>query len=206
LPEKLPEHLLATPRLILASASPRRRELLENLGVNFDVLVSDFDEGTLAHIVDPVEYVARAAESKAEAVAAQCRDGIVLGGDTDVVAPDGKILGKPTDLDDARRMLWSLSGKTHHVYSAITALLVVSGVIRQRGARLVTVGVRFRPLSERAIDLYLAASEYGDKAGGYGIQGRAMAFVDQLDGDLSAVIGLPLTALTDLLGEFGVSL
>jgi len=206
LPEKAPEHLLATPRLILASASPRRRELLENLGVNFEVLVSDFDEGTLAHIVDPAEYVVRAAESKAEAVAARCRDGIVLGVDTDVVAPDGNILGKPTGLDDARRMLRSLSGKTHHVYSAVTALLVVSGVIRQRGTRLVTVAVSFRPLSDQAIEHYMTASEYGDKAGGYGIQGRAMAFVDRLDGDLSAVIGLPLTALTDLLGEFGVSL
>jgi septum formation protein len=156
--------------------------------------------------MDPIVYVTRAAECKAAEVASRTADAIVLGVDTDVVAPDGTILGKPIDAIDARRMLRLLSGQTHHVYSSLCALRVESGIIRQRGARLVAVAVTFRVLDDSMIDAYLRTGEYSDKAGAYGIQGRAMAFVERLDGDLSAVIGLPLVALTDLLGEFGVPL
>ncbi len=191
---------------MLASASPRRRELLGLLGVRFTVVTSRFDEATLSHLRDPIEYVRRAAESKADEVAAR-RAGLILGVDTDVVAPDGAILGKPKDADDARRLLRLLSGQTHSVYSGV-ALLASDGVgtVTRREVRVMETRVTFGDLPDAAIDAYIATGEPFDKAGAYGIQGGAMAFVTRVDGDLSNVVGLPLWAVGEMLEAAGYPL
>lgn len=196
-----------TPRLLLASASPRRRELLALLGVRFTVVVSRFAEETLSHLTDPVEYVRRAAESKALEVARRRPGCLVLGVDTDVVAPDGSILGKPRDAADAHRLLRSLSGQTHSVYSGVALLQSDNdGTIVRQMVRVEETRVTFGDLSDTAIAAYVATGEPMDKAGGYGIQGGAMAFVTRLEGDLSNVIGLPLWAVGEMLEAFGVPL
>ncbi len=198
----------ARPRLLLASASPRRRELLARLGVRFTVVASRFDEASLASIADPEEYVRRAAAGKAHEVARR-RSGIVLSVDTDVVAPDGAILGKPSNADDARRLLRKLSGQTHTVYSGVV-LLEVGGnggerILRSE-TRVIATHVTFADLPDAAIDAYVATGEPLDKAGAYAIQGGAMPFVTRVDGDLSSVIGLPLWTVGEMLTNFGVPL
>ncbi|GAB4451968.1 MAG: Maf family protein [Armatimonadaceae bacterium] len=204
-----PELLPATdepPRLYLASASPRRRELLGLLGVRFTVVVSRFNEASLSHLTDPAEYVVRAAEGKAADVASR-RPGVVLGVDTDVVAPDGSILGKPADPDDARRMLRLLSGKTHQVFTGVAVLQsqTASTVVR-RHTEVVRTAVTFADLPDAAIDAYVATKDPLDKAGAYGLQGRAMAFITRIEGDHTSVIGLPLWRVAETLTNFGVLL
>ncbi len=195
------------PRLLLASASPRRRELLALLHVRYSVVVSQFPEETLAHLTDPVEYVRRAAECKAEEVARRHPGCFVLGVDTDVVAPDGTILGKPGDAADAHRLLRSLSGNTHSVYSGVALLQTdTEGAIVRREVRVEETRVTFANLPDAAIAAYVATGEPMDKAGAYGIQGGAMAFVTRLEGDLSNVIGLPLWTVGEMLTSFGVLL
>ncbi|MDX1932876.1 MAG: Maf family protein [Capsulimonadales bacterium] len=195
----------AGSRIILASASPRRRELLEHLGVRFVVVVSRFREESLAHLTDPEEYVLAAASGKAEEVARR-RDGIVLGVDTDVVAPEGDILGKPTDPEDAVRLLTRLSGRTHRVYSAVVLIRSQMGTILDRTSSLVQTEVTFVPLNEQAIRRYVATGEPLDKAGAYGIQSGGLPFVSHINGDLSNVIGLPLPTVAIMLEKFGVPL
>ncbi len=198
-------------RLLLASASPRRRRLLQLLGVRFTVVTSRFDEATLAHLIDtasgtdPAEYVRRAAAEKAAEVARR-RAGIILGADTDVVAPDGTILGKPRDDDDAARMLRLLSGKTHQVYTGVALLESDGAQVTRRDARVVGTEITFGDLSDAAIQAYVATGEPRDKAGAYAIQGGALPFVTRIDGDLSNVIGLPLWTVTEMLADFGVPL
>ena len=193
-------------RLLLASASPRRRELLAYLGVRCTVVVSRFDEGTLAHITDPAEYVQKAALSKAEEVARR-RAGVILGADTDVVDANGQILGKPENTNAAFEMLKSLSGKTHEVFGGVAVLRSnAAGEILYRAVQVVQTRVTFATLSDAAISAYAASGAPMDKAGGYGIQGAAMAFVSHLDGDLSNVIGLPLTTTAAMLQDAGVAL
>jgi septum formation protein len=195
------------PPLLLASASPRRRELLAWLGVRYTVVTSRFNEHSLAHLYDtPLEYVRQAADGKACEVAAR-RAGLILGVDTDVVAPDGAILGKPEDPEDAKRLLRRLSGKTHTVYSGVS--LVESdgaGRILRRDLRMVETRVTFADLPDAAIDAYVATGDPLDKAGAYGIQSGGMAFVTRIDGDLSNVIGLPLWTVGEMLSGFGVKL
>lgn len=151
-------------RLLLASASPRRRRLLHLLGVRFTVVTSRFDEATLAHLIDPqsgadpAEYVRRAAAEKAAEVARR-RAGVILGADTDVVAPDGTILGKPKDDGDAARMLRLLSGKTHQVYSGVALLESDGGTVTRRDVRVVGTEITFGDLSEDAIRAYVATGE-----------------------------------------------
>ncbi len=192
-------------RLLLASASPRRRELLRLIGARFTVAASRFDESTLQHLTDPEEYVRCAAEGKAAEVAAR-RAGIIMGVDTDVVAPDGSILGKPEDEEDAARMLRRLSGRTHTVYSGVVLLQSDGKTVTRRAARLIGTQVTFGDLSEAAIRAYVATGEPRDKAGAYAIQGGALAFVTRIEGDLSNVIGLPLWTVAQMLAEFGVPL
>lgn len=195
------------PPLLLASASPRRRELLALLGVRYIVVVSRFDEGTLAHLTDPVEYVRRAAESKAEEVARRRPGALTLGIDTDVVAPGGTILGKPQDAADACRLLRLLSGHTHTVYSGV-ALLQASagGEIVRRDIRVVGTQVTFGDLTDEAIAAYVATGDPLDKAGAYGIQGGALPFVTRVEGDLSNVIGIPLWTVGEMLTAAGLPL
>lgn len=204
----LPTEANSPRRLLLASASPRRRELLARLGVRFTVVTSRFDENSLVHVLDPEDYVRQAASGKAHEVARR-RAGIILGVDTDVVDPDGAILGKPADAKEARDLLRRLSGKTHVVYSGVTLLETGDGgdarILRSE-TRVVATRVTFADLPDAAIDAYVATGEPFDKAGGYAIQGGAMPFVTRMDGDLSNVIGLPLWTVAEMLTAFGVPL
>ena len=189
------------PRFIyLASRSPRRRELLEQIGVRFRLLEVDVDEsrqdGESAR-----DYVHRLAEQKAAAgwrsLSAADR-APVLGADT-VVVIDGEILGKPADPVDANRMLIRLSGRTHQVLSAVC---VNDGTPRTRLSRS---RVTFRPIDDAERAAYCASAEPLDKAGAYGIQGRAAVFVSALEGSYSGVMGLPLYETAALLSELGIA-
>lgn len=182
--------------LILASQSPRRAELLTQIGLSFSVCPADIDEspkpGEQAN-----HYVLRMAEEKASALAGngQCA---VLGADTAVII-DGKILGKPVDRNEAATMLRRLQGRCHQVYTAIA--LLYGGRCR---SELVVTEVQFAPLEAAQIADYLASGEADDKAGGYGIQGRAGAFVSSLSGSYSAVVGLPLCETVAMLRAQGL--
>lgn len=189
----------AAADLILASASPRRRELLDQIGVRYRVQVADVDE-TLQPGEAPAAYVTRLALAKARAVAAlPAAAGLpVLGADTTVVV-DGDVLAKPVDAADAVRMLTRLAGREHQV---LTAVALVAGT--RADTRLSVTTVRFRPLAAATIDRYVATGEPMDKAGGYGIQGLGGALVASLTGSYTGVVGLPIAETVDLLDAFAV--
>ncbi len=181
--------------LVLASASPRRRELLAQVGVKCAVQPADIDETPLPG-EPPEAYVLRLARAKAIAVADARGDAAtVLGADTTVVV-DGEPLGKPRDPDEAGAMLRRLSGRTHEVISAVVA--VRGGRI---ASRMVTTRVTMRVLEDREIVAYCATGEPYDKAGGYAVQGLAAAFISHLDGSYTGVVGLPLFETLELLTE-----
>jgi septum formation protein len=188
-------------KLFLASASPRRRELLAQIAVPCVTQIAAIDENPLPD--EPaVAYVERLAREKARAGLAALRDAhdaVVLGADTAVVL-DGRILGKPADFAESRAMLQALSGRSHQV---LTAVALAGG--GREAARVVASEVSFRALSEREIEAYWASGEPCDKAGSYGIQGLAAVFVSRLEGSYSAVVGLPLCETAELLGEFGIA-
>lgn len=186
--------------LYLASGSPRRRELLTQIGVSYLTLSAPVDENTLPD-ESPIAYVERLARAKAQAglaALADTHEAVVLGADTAVVL-DGRILGKPADRDEALATLSALSGRSHDV---LTAVALVSA--QQVVARVVTSQVTFRALSSAEIEAYWASGEPQDKAGCYGIQGLAAVFVSQLHGSYSAVVGLPLCETAALLAEFAI--
>ncbi|HEF4758766.1 TPA: septum formation inhibitor Maf [Pseudomonas putida] len=186
--------------LYLASGSPRRRELLTQIGVPFTAIGADIDETPLTH-ESPSDYVERLARGKAAAGRAAVVSGVpfcVLGADTAVVL-DGKILGKPVDEADACAMLKMLSGKEHEVLTAIALL-----DDERCESRVVRSLVRFRAIGAEEAAAYWASGEPRDKAGGYGIQGLGAVFVAGLDGSYSAVVGLPLCETAELLGHFGI--
>jgi septum formation protein len=186
------------PPVVLASASPRRLDLLRQIGIEPVVEPADVDE-TLDDGVDVAAAVAGLAAAKARAVAGNHPGErvLVLGADTLVVL-DGEPLGKPTDQAEAREMLGRLSGREHQVMTGVAITDAATG--RDVGGVETTV-VRFRALSAAEIDAYVATGEPLDKAGAYGIQGGAAAFVDQLTGDHSNVVGLPLSLVEQLLDE-----
>ena len=184
--------------IVLASQSPRRRELLERLGLPFRTLVPDIDE-RMDRPLPPAELVAVISAEKARAAQALAGpEAIVIAADT-VVALDGAVLGKPAGGADAARMLSALAGRTHHVYTGLTVL---------RGERVRTVSeetaVTFRPLTEQEIAAYVRTGEPLDKAGAYGIQGYGALLVEGIQGDYYNVMGLPVCRLGLLLGELGV--
>jgi septum formation protein len=184
-------------RLILASASPRRAELLTSAGFAFDIVPADVDESLLPR-EQPASYALRVAVAKATAISAVVEDeSVVLAADTVVVIGD-RILGKPVDDSDARSMLQLLSGAVHTVLTAV----VLRGGVEQRSAVVVT-RVHFRPLLDGEIDWYLATGEPAGKAGAYAIQGRAARFIDWIDGSWSNVVGLPIATVDQLLSELG---
>ena len=186
--------------LFLASGSPRRRELLTQIGVAFSVIGAEIDETPLPD-ESPVAYVERLARGKAQAGRARLNanaQACVLGADTAVVL-DGKILGKPLDEADALAMLMSLSGQEHEV---LTAIALLDG--ERCESRVVRSLVRFRPINAAEASAYWASGEPRDKAGGYGIQGLGAVFVSGLNGSYSAVVGLPLCETAELLGHFGI--
>ena len=182
--------------LILASASPRRRELLEQIGLWFTVQPVDTDE-TPRSGEAPDLYVLRMAREKALACQALAGNAgsLVLGADTSVVL-DNAIMGKPRDRNDAREMLMRLSGQAHEVMTGVA--LAGPTAVREK---VVTTRVAFRRLAGDEIEAYLDSGEPYDKAGGYGIQGRGSIFVTSLSGSYSAVVGLPLDATAELLAQ-----
>ena len=187
------------PQLVLASASPRRRELLGALGVSFFIDPPDIDE-TPGVGETPVDYVVRLAIAKAEVVARRHPDAVVIAADT-TVAIGSRILGKPIDADDARQMLEALSGNEHTVH---TGLAVVRDGKALSGLGKTTV--LMTTISEGDIAWYLATGEPYDKAGAYAIQGAGGVFVEAIEGSVSNVIGLPMTLLRSLVRRLGVEL
>lgn len=185
--------------LILASQSPRRRELLKQMGISdFCIVTPDIDE-RMDRSLSPDRLVETISAEKAGAVAARTGEGaLVIAADT-VVALDGAVLGKPADLADARRMLAALSGRRHQVYTGFTVLHHGKAVTRSE-----VTEVAFRPLAPEEIDAYVATGEPMDKAGAYGIQGVGALLVEGIRGDYFNVMGLPVCALGRVLAGFGV--
>lgn len=185
--------------LFLASGSPRRRELLTQIGVPFSVVSAPIDETPLAGEGAPA-YVERLARAKATAgLASIAGPAVVLGADTAVVL-DGRILGKPESREEALAMLASLSGREHQVLTAVAL-----GDGQRMHSLYVASTVRFRAISADEAQRYWASGEPVDKAGGYAIQGLGAVFVTGLCGSYSAVVGLPLSETADLLGQFGIA-
>lgn len=187
----------APVRLVLASQSPRRRELLTLVGLAHEVRPADVDETPHAD-EQPVPHAERLARAKAETLAVRERDAVVVAADT-IVVIDDLILGKPADVAEARAMLRRLAGRTHTVFTAVAVARdgrTVSGVEEVR--------VTFRALDDAEIAAYVATGEPMDKAGAYGIQGFGATIVERIEGDYFAVMGLPLVRLVGLLADVGL--
>lgn len=182
-------------KLILASGSPRRKELLTAVGWEFEAITAGIDESVKPG-EDPVIYVQRLARSKAEAVATKREHGLVLGADTTVVV-DGQILGQPVDDDDARRMLQLLNNKWHEVLTGV-AVARVGGQSRVAYER---TRVRFADMSKSEIDWYISTGEARGKAGAYGIQGAAGLFIKEIEGDYFNIVGLPIRLVYELVKD-----
>ena len=182
-------------RLILASGSPRRRELLAKMGYTFETCSPDVDEHVEGHARDIVRLLAC---RKARAAAEHYADGVIIASDT-LVSLDGKALGKPNDAADAHAMLRSLSGREHEVFTGVCVCDAATGRELSDTAR---TGVSFRDLSDAEIDAYIATGEPMDKAGAYGIQGGAGAFVSGLDGSFENVMGFPVDLVREMLAAF----
>lgn len=187
--------------IILASASPRRADLLRQIGVEFSICVSDMME--IADNNLPIrERIMKLALEKAINVAKRFSEGIILGADT-VVVCDDLILGKPKDREDAKEMLQKLSGRTHQV---MTAVALVDAATGQEWQNVQVSEVVFRAMTEQDIEAYLRTGEYIDKAGAYGIQGFGALLVEKISGCYYNIVGLPLKMTADGLKEMGVDL
>jgi septum formation protein len=188
---------VADVRIILASSSPRRRELLTNLGIEFDVLPADIDE-TERPGEDPAGYVHRLALEKAATIAARHPEALVIAADT-TVDLDGRILGKPDDAAHVRAMLRELSGRSHRVHTGVCVRIGdrVAAAVSSPEVRMVAI-------TDAMIDWYIGTGEPFDKAGAYGMQGAAAVFVEAVQGSVSAVIGMPMHVVVQLLAQVGV--
>jgi septum formation protein len=204
--------------LILASSSPRRQELLREIGIPFQVHAANINEDQIAGEA-PIDYALRLAREKAQAVAAQYPQSYVLGADT-IVVLNGEVLGKPKDHADAARMLRLLSGRAHEVTTAVSLIApstfspstvpsgtvvpftVVPGTLAE--TRASTTKVYFRAIAEAEIQQYVAGGEPMDKAGAYAIQGGASRWTDRIEGEFSNVVGLPLSLVTEMLKTTGL--
>lgn len=186
-------------RIILASQSPRRRELFEKLGVPFEVMVSEEEEKIMSS--NPKEVTYQLSGQKAQVIAIQMEDGIVVGADT-VVALEGKILGKPKDREDAINMIRSLQGKTHMVYTGVTILKKVQGKIVDKITFSEETKVFVASMSDEEILGYVETEEPYDKAGGYGIQGRFSKYIERIEGDYFNVVGLPIHRVYAVMKEW----
>lgn len=186
-------------KIVLASASPRRAALLRQIGLPFEVVESGLDEDEVKER-DPKLLAGQLALRKAKAVAETVSDGVIIAADT-VVCVDGRLLGKPVDADEAVAMLRSLSGRCHNVITGLALIAQPEGRIE---SHVECTSVYMRTLLSEEIDWYVASGEPFDKAGGYGIQGKAAVFVERLDGCYYNVVGLPLTALWRLFGSLGI--
>ncbi|HEY4676373.1 MAG TPA: Maf family protein [Candidatus Angelobacter sp.] len=215
-------HRQNKPELILASSSPRRQELLREIGVPFQVHAANINEDQIAGEA-PIAYALRLAREKAQAVAAQYPESYVLGADT-IVVLRGEVLGKPKDQQDAARMLRLLSGRDHEVTTAVSLIMpsavppsevppstaapnmlactVAQGTLAE--TRASTTKVYFREIAETEIQQYVAGGEPMDKAGAYAIQGGASRWTDRIEGEFSNVVGLPLSLVTEMLKITGL--
>lgn len=191
-------HRQNKPELILASSSPRRQELLREIGIPFQVHAAHINEDQIAGEA-PGVYALRLAREKAQAVAAHYPQSYVLGADT-IVVVDGEVLGKPKDHADAVRMLRLLSGRGHEVTTAVS--VVAPGTLAE--TRASTTKVYFREVAENEIQAYVAGGEPMDKAGAYAIQGGASRWADRIEGEFSNVVGLPLSLVTEMLRTTGL--
>lgn len=205
---------MATPLnvpIILASGSPRRIDLLNQLQIRAEIMAPQIDE-TARPRETPRQLVKRLAREKALAVGPSILwkfgSGVIIAADTIVVAPNGrKLLGKPTDAEDARRMLRALSGKTHTVLTGYCILTVAREMKPQALVKVVSSKVKMRPLGEAAIDRYVSSGEPMDKAGAYAAQGLGMALIERISGSYANVVGLPVCQLLrDLEKKFGTDL
>lgn len=186
-------------RFILASSSPRRRQLLESIGIAFDVIPSHIPEERRDGEA-PEEYVARLSREKAHAISAQHPDRWIIAADT-TVALDDLVLEKPVDGDDAKRMLSTIAGKTHIVYTGVT---LTRAEPHRIDTHVATTEVRMLPMTARDIDWYVATGEPLDKAGAYAAQGLGGMFIDSIHGSFTNVVGLPLALLFQMLRKAGI--
>lgn len=184
-------------QLVLASQSPRRRELLAILGVSFTVIPSQVEETQLEGEI-PREYVKRVAREKGVAVADRLTNAVVLSADT-IVVVDEELLGKPSDVDDAIRILELLSGREH---SVLTAVSVIDSNTDMRQEGIEKTRVWFRELDRKSIEDYIHRENVMDKAGAYAIQGYASIFIPKIEGNYSNIVGLPLPLTSDLLAPY----
>lgn len=189
---------LVKKQIILASSSPRRQEMLRNLGLDFIIHPSGADE-SVDDGLKPSEVVELLAVRKAADVASAYKEGLVIGSDT-IVVLDGEVLGKPVDDQDAFRMLSALQGKQHSVYSGLAVIDIAAG---KQLVGHVETKVNMRPLSEQEIRAYIATKEPMDKAGAYAIQGIGSLFITGIEGDYFSVVGLPIRLLAEYLSGFG---
>lgn len=183
-------------KIILASSSPRRKEILENANVKFDIIKSEIDEVILDNEL-PSQVVMRLAFEKCIDIAAKHRESLVIGADT-VVVLDDIILGKPKDIDEAIAMITQLSGKTHQV---ITGISLINLTANKKIIDYVVSNVKFKDLSAEDIKDYIQTNESLDKAGAYGIQGYGALLVEEIQGDYFNIVGLPISRLSDLLKQ-----
>ena len=192
-------------KIVLASASPRRRELLEQIGIKFDIVVSNEPEDEINKNLSPENYTSELALMKACNVAKKLtgtkrRNSLIIAADT-VVYSDGIILGKPKDKEDAFRILKGLSGKTHEVYTGVCVMRLSDGYAVSESVK---TSVVFKDLTDSMIKKYIETGEPMDKAGAYGIQGKGAVLVKKINGDYFNVVGLPVSTLYDMLvSEFG---
>lgn len=185
---------------VLASASPRRKELLEKMGLQFSIVVSEADESTVSRDIPVNLYVQELALLKASATAKTLlrnKKALIIAADT-IVTLDGEILGKPDGKDGAKKMLSSLSGRTHEVYTGYCVMRISDG---KTVCNSVKTEVKFKTLTEQKIRSYIESGEPMDKAGAYGIQGLGSMLIEKINGDYFNVVGLPVSALADTLEE-----
>lgn len=188
-------------KIILASGSPRRKQILEQVGLNFTVEVSDYEEKSIPG-VSPSEFVETLSLEKANVVAKNHNDAIIIGADT-IVVLDNQILGKPKTKQDAREILKKLSGNTHSVFTGFT---IIDTVNKRTITNHVETKIRFKNLSEEEILAYIETGEPMDKAGAYGVQDKGALFVEHIEGDYSSVMGLPIVKIFEILKELGIDI
>jgi septum formation protein len=186
-------------KIVLASSSPRRRELLASIGIDFDVIPSDVPEVRAAG-ESPEEYVARLSREKAAAIARRHPERWVVAADTTVFLGE-EVLEKPAGVDDAKRMLAAIAGRTHVVYTGVTVMNAARGY---GDTRIAETEVRMAAMSEREIDWYARSGEGLDKAGAYAAQGIGAMFIDSIHGSYTNVVGLPLALLVEMLERAGI--
>jgi septum formation protein len=188
-------------KIVLASKSPRRKELLTQIGLDFIVDVSEIDEDKFKNLA-PQSLVKKLSRVKAEKVAKRHKNAIIIAADTLVVL--GKeLIGKPKDEKDAVRILKKLSGKTHTV---ITGFTILDSKTKRQITEIVKSKLKFKELSNQEIKDYVTTKEPMDKAGGYGIQGKASVFIERINGDFSNIVGLPIFSLCKALKKFGINI